>query len=268
MKKDAKSWGWRTDREVDPLRNIYCRRLMAGLGAAVAIGLDGWGELIVKWTNTLPWPDNLWADINAGQDISSGEGKEQPETKDGHAAVLYYPNLEEVISTSLSERQQRILRMRYEQGKSYGEIAGKFGLGRERVRQIILGFLRTLRKPENYMRLNAVPELGVSELRKELDDLSRQHNELKQRFSELFGEREKKKAENRLQIPLSTPIYKLNFSTRSTNVLIKNGITTIGELIKCSPSDLEEFSYLGPAVLKNVIAVLSEYDFELKREDW
>lgn len=45
----------------------------------------------------------------------------------------------------------------------------------------------------NFMKLNAVPKLGISELREELDDLPYLHSELKEQFPAPLGELDVKK---------------------------------------------------------------------------
>lgn len=60
--------------------------------------------------NSCVWPYNLWSDI-----IDSGRFAAKAEDGSDLEYVLYWPNLEAVLSSALDERHQRVLRMRYEQ---------------------------------------------------------------------------------------------------------------------------------------------------------
>lgn len=207
----------------------------------------------------LTWPDNLWQEVTKNCDAPSN-GAEMG------ASVLFYPNLDEVLSKALNERQQDILRQRYEQGMTYAEIAADYGVGAERIRQIIQRSLRTLREPKYFNMLKAAPMIEVIKLRVDLDDLTQKYRYLEQQYADQFGELEKKKVHDRLQIPLASPLYVLNLTTRSYNALVMNGITTVGELVNCRLSDLKKFQKLGSNSLENIIYVLEKNGFTLKSE--
>lgn len=207
--------------------------------------------------NTLTWPDNLWSAINEFWD-------KQVDEKEQETHVLYYPNLDEVLSTSLTEHQQELIRLRYEQGLTYAAIAENYNVGTERTRQKIQYALRILREPRNYNRLNAVPQVDVVRMRIKFDDLAQKHDELEKQYADLYNELEKKRAESRFRIPLDASLYELNLSTRSHNALIMNNVKTVGDLINCSISKLKKFRNLGETSLENIINALAEYDIILK----
>lgn len=207
----------------------------------------------------LTWPDNLWQEVTKNCDAPSNDAEMG-------ASVLFYPNLDEVLSKALNERQQDILRQRYEQGMTYAEIAADYGVGAERIRQIIQRSLRTLREPKYFNMLKAAPMIEVIKLRVDLDDLTQKYRYLEQQYADQFGELEKKKVHDRLQIPLASPLYVLNLTTRSYNALVMNGITTVGELVNCRLSDLKKFQKLGSNSLENIIYVLEKNGFTLKSE--
>lgn len=211
---------------------------------------------------SLTWPDNLWADILDTPwppwQEPGGEGEKKP--------VLYLQNLESVIADAMKERYQKALHLRYEQEMTYREVGEAIGANPEGTRQIIVKALRILREPKNFYRLSAVPEIEVVRQRKEINELTRQNEELKQRISELFGQMEREKAEKRLQVPLDSPLDALGLSTRSQNALIAKGIVTVGDLINCSIADLKQLGRLGKTSLENIIAALAEHGFELKKD--
>lgn len=121
--------------------------------------------------NSCVWPYNLWSDI-----IDSGRFAAKAEDGSDLDYVLYWPNLEAVLSSALDERHQRVLRMRYEQNLSYRLIGEELGVGPERIRQLIVHSLRKLREPRNFFRLNATPERDVIKLRMELRDMTEKYN--------------------------------------------------------------------------------------------
>ncbi|CAK7087486.1 MAG: DNA-directed RNA polymerase subunit alpha [Enterocloster aldenensis] len=207
---------------------------------------------------SLMWPYNLW------EDVLDGPLPGEPVAEDALSPTLYLQNLEPVISSAMKERYQKAIHMRYEQGMTYREIGEVIGTKSEGVRQIIVKALRILREPQNYFRLSAVPEIEVVRQRKEYKELARQHEELQQRFSKLFGKLEQENAKKRLQIPLDSPLDTLGISIRSQNALIARGILTVGELLNCSIADLKGFRHLGTTSLTNIVDALAKHGFELK----
>lgn len=171
--------------------------------------------------NSCVWPYNLWSDI-----IDSGRFAAKAEDGSDLDYVLYWPNLEAVLSSALDERHQRVLRMRYEQNLSYRLIGEELGVGPERIRQLIVHSLRKLREPRNFFRLNATPERDVIKLRMELRDMTEKYNSLKVQVDNLVDEIEAKKAKKRAELPLDSPIASLELSMRSFNCLRANNIET------------------------------------------
>lgn len=60
---------------------------------------------------------------------------------------------EDICKSQLNERTAKVLRMRFEDGLDYEEIGKDFGVTRERIRQLIVRALRTLRRPDLRNRL-------------------------------------------------------------------------------------------------------------------
>lgn len=59
----------------------------------------------------------------------------------------------DICKTELSERTAKILRMRFEDGLTYDEIGKDFGVVRERIRQLVVKGIQTLRRPRLRNRL-------------------------------------------------------------------------------------------------------------------
>ena len=208
------------------------------------------------------WPYNLWSDI-----IDSGRFAAKAEDGSDLDYVLYWPNLEAVLSYALDERHQRVLRMRYVQNLSYRSIGEELGVGPERIRQLIVHSLRKLREPRNFFRLNATPERDVIKLSMELRDMTEKYNSLKVQVDNLVDEIEARKAKKRAELPLDSPIASLELSMRSFNCLRANNIETVGDLVACKESTLESFSKLGIISIADIKSALEKYEYELAPED-
>lgn len=219
-------------------------------------------ELEVRSMNSCVWPYNLWSDI-----IDSGRFAAKAEDGSDLEYVLYWPNLEAVLSSALDERHQRVLRMRYEQNLSYRAIGEELGVGPERIRQLIVHSLRKLREPRNFFRLNATPERDVIKLSMELRDMTEKYNSLKVQVDNLVDEIEARKAKKRAELPLDSPIASLELSIRSFNCLRANNIETVGDLVACKESTLESFSKLGKISIADIKSALGKYEYELAPED-
>ena len=217
-------------------------------------------ELEVRSMNSCVWPYNLWSDI-----IDSGRFAAKAEDGSDLEYVLYWPNLEAVLSSALDERHQRVLRMRYEQNLSYRAIGEELGVGPERIRQLIVHSLRKLREPRNFFRLNATPERDVIKLSMELRDMTEKYNSLKVQVDNLVDEA--RKAKKRAELPLDSPIASLELSIRSFNCLRANNIETVGDLVACKESTLESFSKLGKISIADIKSALGKYEYELAPED-
>ena len=84
--------------------------------------------------NVMPYPYNLLEDV-FGSDVSTAEMEMLPQGL-----------IDEYLGT-LSEREQMILRRRYEQGMTYKDIGAELGISGSRVSQILHVALRRLRHP-------------------------------------------------------------------------------------------------------------------------
>lgn len=210
------------------------------------------------------WPQNLWEDISHNLPWWAGSEEERDEP-----SVLFTPNLDSVLDSALDERQQKIIRMRYEQGMSYRAIGETFGVGLERARQIKNDAIRKLREPKYYMRLCAVPKIEARRLQSEVEELTRQKKELEEQIERLYGllgEAETKKAAQ-LETPLSTRIEELDLPIRSLTCLIRHGVKTIEELLNYTKSDLQGIRNIGKKSAADIERALNARGYELKQEE-
>jgi RNA polymerase primary sigma factor len=114
----------------------------------------------VQWMLKVSWrPLSLEMPVGEDEDAELGSFIEDDSTPTPTQSVhqnLLHEKVEEVLST-LSPREARILRLRYglTNGRSYTleEVGRKFGLTRERIRQIQGRALRRLRHPRRSRQL-------------------------------------------------------------------------------------------------------------------
>jgi RNA polymerase primary sigma factor len=111
-------------------------------------------ERKVQWMLRVSWlPLSLESPVGDDEDSELGmfvEDEKTPTPGDATTQKLLGEKIEEILST-LSAREARILRLRFglENGRTYTleEVGEKFGLTRERIRQIEGKALRRLRHP-------------------------------------------------------------------------------------------------------------------------
>lgn len=141
-------------------------------------------------------------------------------------------HFKKLIST-LMDREQRVLEMRYQFGMSLEEAAKAFGLTRERVRQI-------QKKAERKLRYRSVSD-GIRVVNHETFDALKQENDkLKARISGLEYHLDAYRA--RLEEPVensslkterlnNVKIEELNWSVRVYNCLKRAGFNTLGDIL-------------------------------------
>lgn len=118
---------------------------------ATEMGLD---PSKIEWMQTVSWrPLSLEQPVGEEEDSEFGsliEDETEPSPSQTVIEALLREKVEQVLST-LTPREQRIIRLRFGlvNGKSYTleEVGQKFGLTRERIRQIENRALRRLRHP-------------------------------------------------------------------------------------------------------------------------
>ena len=209
------------------------------------------------------WPYNLWeARLNSPQFKSTPNSDEKEP-----AFVLYWPNVDAVLSSALDERRQKILHMRFARKMTYPAIGDEVGSSPERVRQIIGSSIRILREPQYFSQLNAVPECSIHQLQKAAQELSHHNEDLKSQITLLCGNNNTEVIEKRSEVPLDSRVDSLGISVRSINCLIAHGIETVGDLIACKESTLKGFKKLGKVSIADIKTALANYGYTLKPED-
>lgn len=182
------------------------------------------------------------------------------EMPDDVALVLEY-----IIQKTLTEREGRVLDMRYKRYMTMAAIGEEYGLRADRIRQIEAKAVRKLRHPSrsryilmgmegyiNYLRDTAVDE-RLREYKKEIISLEKKIAEL----TDTEYEEEKNELEN-------APLAELDLSVRTFNILYRAGYSTVKELLDADAEKIVSLPNLGLKNFSDLIDVLSEKGFGWK----
>lgn len=173
--------------------------------------------------------------------------------------------LEYIIQKTLTEREGRVLDMRYKRYMTMAAIGEEYGLRAERIRQIEAKAVRKLRHPSrsryilmgmegyiNYLRDTAVDE-RLREYKKKIISLEKKIAEL----TDTEYEEEKNELEN-------APLAELDLSVRTFNILYRAGYSTVKELLDADAEKIVSLPNLGLKNFSDLIDVLSEKGFGWK----
>ena len=198
------------------------------------------------------YPENLLSQV-----FVNGLSTDLP---DDVALVLEY-----IIQKTLTEREGRVLDMRYKRYMTMAAIGEEYGLRAERIRQIEAKAVRKLRHPSrsryilmgmegyiNYLRDTAVEE-RLREYKKEIISLEKKIAEL----TDTEYEEEKNELEN-------APLAELDLSVRTFNILYRAGYSTVKELLDADAEKIVSLPNLGLKNFSDLINVLSEKGFGWK----
>ena len=198
------------------------------------------------------YPENLLSQV-----FVNGLPTELP---DDVALVLEY-----IIQKTLTEREGRVLDMRYKRYMTMAAIGEEYGLRAERIRQIEAKAVRKLRHPSrsryilmgmegyiNHLRDTAVDE-RLREYKKEIISLEKKIAEL----TDTEYEEEKNELEN-------APLAELDLSVRTFNILYRAGYSTVKELLDADAEKIVSLPNLGLKNFSDLIDVLSEKGFGWK----
>lgn len=154
---------------------------------------------------------------------------------------VYITGLYETIETCLTERERLSIYYRYERGWSLGDIGDKFGVGKERIRQIINKALRKLRFRRRKRQIITIGELV--DAKKEASDYKLKYLILSEKVKDSERAMINYEAEKRKMCHV--PIAELELSVRAYNCLCRKKIVYVDELINFTKEDLMQIRNLG-----------------------
>lgn len=213
-------------------------------------------ESLLTLENIFPW--NLAIDVYQARDQGLGKRMEA-------LAFVYAPGLMEAMDT-LAHREQQILRMRYQEGKTYEQIGKEYSVTRERVRQIEAMALRKLRHPARMELYRPVTVEQYNELRRDYWELKARYERVK---ADAVEEALRNMCDSESQIMeirqenaeqrLATPLGELELSVRSYNCLLRAGFKTVGDLVGVQLEEFMRVRNLGRRSLEEILDRLSAF---------
>lgn len=192
--------------------------------------------------------------------------------KDDRSIIYDYPQIVkcfttnwDIVKKTLTPREEEILELRYEEGKTLEEIAKIYGITRERVRQIIT---------KGIMRLKHSSRTNI--LFRDNERITERDSLIKQIDDEILELRKKLKyyqeANLKLELPekiqndvsLNLRIEDLDLSTRSFRCLERAGIEFVSEITEKTEEEMMKIRNLGRKSLKEIKQKLKEMNLSLK----
>ena len=186
---------------------------------------------------------------------------------------VYVPGFLEVLK-ELTDREQRILKMRFENLLTLEQVGREFGVTRDRIRQIEAKAIRKLRSPTRVWKYRFDTLEKAHELEKQLaevrlknvslnDELERLKHATGNVFeTETFMNRPEEPEESE-----NVDIEDLELSVRSFNCLRRAGIYTVNDLRKQTINTLMKTRNLGRKSLYEILHKLKERGITLEQGD-
>lgn len=178
--------------------------------------------------------------------------KEEVEKAKEEMHRIYIPAFIRAIET-LSDREQIILDLRYRNGMTYEDVGRRFGVTRERIRQIELKAIRKLRNPSLAKRYMMDTLEKASEIETKCVALKDENRKLKEQLRALGATT----TEDGEYIPVD--IEYMDLSVRSYNCLKRHGIRTVDDLKGMTLYDLMLIRNLGKKSRDEVIEKAKQY---------
>lgn len=191
--------------------------------------------------------------------------------------MMQYPTdgVEWAVST-LTEREQKVIRLRYEDGMTMRETGKCFNVTQERIRQIEAKALRKLRHPA---RADVIREgLAMAEARKEAqgrleaavkglnDEIARVRRDQELIHEIIESGKPRAEAEAVIREHFSdwnTGIEEMDLSVRAYNCLKRAGYNKIIDLVGVTREKLMKVRNLGRKSTEEVIEKLGKYGIEV-----
>lgn len=215
-----------------------------------------------KWVDKNEWPFNIYKAVT-----TDDEATEESLPEDYRGALEY------VLISTITDREEQVLRYRYQMGLTYRAIGEEFDLHSERIRQIHDKAIRKLRHPARLMFLRYGVTGRMEQYRESCRELF-----YNQGYQEGFRngglEGQAPLLSNPYQqqdddsiIPIEdASVEILDLSVRLNNCLRRANIRNVGQLMDHSRVSLRKIRNLGRVSLMELEIKLEKYNLELREE--
>lgn len=204
------------------------------------------------------FPYNLISMIN-GEDDDSYLRTNADEDRQDQRKYYSIGILEDVMAKCLSERENKVLQMRYEWGMTLEEAGKECGVTRERIRQVEVKALRKLRNPIRIQAMRAIPFEEYKQVCAENAQLKKQVEILTYQLNE---KNNTNLSSNEIiaKVPVEIrPLEELDLSIRSYNCLKRASCNTVGDVKKLiDEGTLERVRNLGKKSYMEVVEKINE----------
>ena len=191
----------------------------------------------------LPWPENLVTELGL-EEIFPDTGKYMVLTDDQMAGLTH------AVET-LKDKEQAVIRLRYEEHKTFKTIGEIFNLSTQRMRQINAKALRKLR---HQTRLCYIRDGFQGTL-----DAQQKHKEETRQVLNTLG------TEDLTKYLKTIFVCDMHLTVRSTNCLLRANLITmadVAEAVKKDPASFVKIRNLGQKSLLEVVEKLEEYGID------
>ena len=205
------------------------------------------------------WPYNLIADLEIQDGPKLAPIDPLPED--------FLGSLEYLLHVLPDQRSVEILRLRYQERMTYGEIGAVVNLSQTRVAQLLEHVRREIVKPcwEKYLRYGVQ---GIIEQRmQQQKEIYQQRVALEVRKAVEVDQQEREKAAeaDRLKnLPIEERILitELNLDVRAQNSLRRRGYETVGDLLRLDYKAFTRIRYVGEMTRKKILAEIERLGFD------
>lgn len=189
--------------------------------------------------------------------------RKDPNNPDELYSVIPIANVEKTINVVcdfvLTKKEKDIL-FDYYNNETYESIGKKYGITKERIRQIYSKAIRKLRHPSSSKLLKS----GISFENIIFNSYEKNKNEVEVKEHIKNNNTEIKK-ENDI---LTSSILCLNLSVRPTNCLIRKNIITIGEFLELNEDDILKIGNLGMKSYCEIINTIKNTGIDIPRNKY
>ena len=168
------------------------------------------------------------------------------------------------ILASLSQREQGIVELRYREKQTLEIIGQTYGIGRERVRQILARTLRRLRHPlRKQMLIQGMNAYHDAKAKKSFEE------GIREGYHRCQYEIEVQKAAEKASIintdVLHMTLEEMQLSVRSYNALYRAGYTKMADIVSAGPEQVKRSRNLGKKSFEEIVAKMMEFGIQFQQ---